>query len=185
MKKIIFILLVSLISMTALATTPFDQVLSFFNQGTLPGQEIIGAWSGRCYSKDTPTQPYGILLVAAWSTDTPGPNNGPAFPAPKPQTTLNIAVANENGTSEAADRYDQLTDADRRGIKQFIASSEFADYKSSAENNSLVVVNESTNLRNMYRKYQNYFVVNAVPLQGGDSPTGNTWSDCYFFKKVQ
>lgn len=159
----------------------YETLNSYFSLGQLPTEsEMNGWWSGRCYAKSAPNAPAGLLLIGASTYQTPMGQDGPLFP-PQPVFLMALVGSFEN----PATRFDNITSSDRILVEQFVQSSEFRGLRATPISGSMVSHNDTGNLSFVVRKYQNYFLAQAVAIRDSDNTkAGEIYSSCYFFNKV-
>jgi hypothetical protein len=160
-----------------------DQVMERYNSGTDPEfTSMIGWWTGRCYLNTSPSSPFGVLMVAAETSESVGDDNGPQFP-PKVTLTKRMALVGHIYNSPAF--FDEMTEEKKQSIRDFETSGEFKNLVATSIDGSWNTDNVDGNLRYTLRKNGDYFYGPATLLKdSGENKAGSVFAACYFFKKV-
>ncbi len=158
-------------------STDFEELGEMFDQGTLPTkEETFGWWSGRCYDVLMPSNPLPNLLVSRMITDEPSKTHQMVFL--------------RHGSKQAADYFDNNLLEFKVEVEELINTEENRRIIVKKRDNSLYAYTP-LNLDFALRKYENYFIGQAIVNQDGSTSNGkhrwragDVYSNCYFFKKV-
>lgn len=183
-------LVVFLAVSSAWATTQsrFQTLNEYFASGTLPDQgEMLGAWSGRCYSVDEQNKATAAVLLAASSKvydQVNEGNHGPLFP-PAPARLIFSTLILVPVQSKAADFYDNPTSEILNSIRSFMRKDVLKENEAQPVDGAYVTVSAEGESMLVTRKYQNYYITRAMTLPDAENRKGSeTHTACYFFKKV-
>ena len=156
----------------------FHQLEKLYAQGSRPSEKNLTGWfAGRCYNYDLPGSPEGGLLVGA--RNMVGGDNGPLFP-PKSDFRI-LALVSYQGV----DVYDDITKAEESEVNSLVIS-DFNDLTTAVETDGALASKYlKGDLEFRIRQYDSFFIGNYVALKGDDRrKSGETFSMCYYFKKV-
>lgn len=182
----------------AFADTYLNRVLDMHAQARVPANDELTGWfSGRCYRRETPMQPFGAILVGKWiDVGASDPGNGPAFPSqPDERHSFNILGRGNQGTQAPADHFDVLDDEKIAFVEGTLARLP-THWTQTARGGWQVAVPEGNLVLNarLFPSAQGvepatnpgYQVAKMTALR--DYPpyrAGDLFAACYFFKQVR
>lgn len=173
---------------------PFHRLMQIYDQSRLPATaEMKGWFSGRCYRPQTPSTPFGVILVARVSSSEDS-SGGPLFP-PREVHEYNIFGQGREGAEAPGDYWDQMTPAKADFVENLLRQG--AIHPSQRQNEALIAFVPEGNLVLSTRLYPTDVGVDPADLPGyfitrvhvwRDYPpyrAGQIFASCYFFKKVR
>ncbi len=186
--KFLFVLIACLTfaSFAQAEKSKFEILGENFVDGYIPQAKYAEGWrTGRCYSKSEPNITMGAMLIVATVFHLPADttNNGPLFPQPAPTKTLNMGIARH--INAAPDRYDTLTDADKRELLLTAGSPTFKKLITYADDGSWYSDNLESNTKYALRIKDSFLFAQRTVLKDvGTEKAGDVINNCYFFKKI-
>ena len=167
---------------TRASGTQFSQLEAVFSQGTFPQKEdLLGWYSGRCFSKHSRNSPQNSLLIG-WEDRIEG-DGGPLFPAQNvPNNMLRyLSIAKDHGADDNPSYFDHPLEEDIETIKAFQESDlgkqiagEALEDSGSLVRMTLLQPSDRWHLR----KHLNYLVLKTLLHD-------ELVSYCYYFKKIR
>jgi hypothetical protein len=164
----------------ALGQPKFNQNLDNYQIGTMPAfSDVIGWWSGRCYTSNLDDQAEGVLLAATETTTV----EKSWFPWVDPtiHVVQNMAFI-VHGNNRPADYFDNISESLKYEINTFLSS---GDYKRIVAFTSDGSINaDGSDSRFSIRKHGDIIYGTVLSLEDVKNSQFNVYESCVFPKKI-
>lgn len=176
---------------------PLDRVLQIFEASRPPvAHEVEGWFAGRCFRPESPTLPFGGLLVGRIVTVGGDNGGGPLFP-PNDEQMIQYSLfgGGQGGVSSAPDYWDSLDVSKVRYVEDYIRRGYMFD--ATSDGRGLRAIADESNLVMNLRLYptsvgvepsdNNGYQVAKITVFRDHRPSraGDLFAACYFFKQLR